>query len=88
MGQDYHLANQILFVPRAVLCTRSGARSLEFRIEYAQLLFLLRLAITIMLASIQVVASATTSSLLKMPGSAGSCSGCVRLSLDQRRGVR
>jgi len=39
-----------------VLRTRSGARSLEFRIEYAQLLFLLRLAITIMLASIQVVA--------------------------------
>ena len=35
LGQDYHLANQILFVPRAVLCTRSGARSLEFRIEYA-----------------------------------------------------
>ena len=29
MGQDYHLANQILFVPRAVLCTRSGARSLN-----------------------------------------------------------
>ena len=28
MGQDYHLANQILFVPRAVLRTRSGARSL------------------------------------------------------------
>jgi hypothetical protein len=56
LGQDYHLANQILFVPRAVLCTRSGARSLEFRIEYAQLLFLLRLAITIMLASVQVVA--------------------------------
>ena len=42
--------------PRAVLCTRSGARSLEFRIEYAQLLFLLRLAIRIMLASVQVVA--------------------------------
>ena len=56
LGQDYHLANQILFVPRAVLYTRSGARSLEFRIEYAQLLFLLRLAITIMLASVQVVA--------------------------------
>ena len=39
LGQDYHLANQILFVPRAVLCTRSGApavrAALNSRIEYA-----------------------------------------------------
>ena len=86
MGQDYHLTNQVLFVPRAVLRTRSAARSLLLRIQYAQLLFLLWLAIASKLASVQVAAWAATSSLLKMPGSAGSCSGGVRLGLDQRRG--
>ena len=51
-----HTHGSRLFVPRAVLRTRSAAAQLLQLLQYAQLLFLLWLAIASKLASVQVVA--------------------------------